>query len=409
MAVIMPIILARTDLLAAPLKICWVKRFRMSFRRMRQRLFFPHCRKPRKKAFPPANNWNWSFPQGTFWFELSVSRKPVDPGLEPRFIVLARDITERKASEQRIMNLAHYDSLTGLPNRALLADRMKVAIKRAARQSSRLAVLFVDLDRFKPINDSLGHDVGDQLLKVVAERMQDSVRSVDTVSRVGGDEFVVLLSEIETAEDAARVAEKLIYTLSQPYDIEEHELLLTASIGICIYPDNGTEPGILLRNADASMYTAKEAGRNRYQFYSEDMTARAIERLSLERDLRGAAERGEMFLVYQPQIELETRRIIGAEVLLRWRHPQQGLISPLRFIPVAEDSGLILTIGEWALRESCGQARHGATGRCWICASRSMFRQSNSARPISCRSSNARLKIRGCRRKSWNWNLPKAW
>jgi diguanylate cyclase (GGDEF)-like protein/PAS domain S-box-containing protein len=295
--------------------------------------------------------------KGKLWFELSVSRKQLSAELEPRFIVLARDITERKASEQRIMQLAHYDPLTGLPNRALLADRMKVAIKRAERRSGRLAVLFVDLDRFKPINDSLGHDIGDHLLKAVAERMEASVRSVDTVSRVGGDEFVVLLSEIETAEDAARVAEKLIFGLSQPYLVEEHELLLTASIGICIYPDNGKESNILLRNADASMYTAKEAGRNRYRFYSSDMTVRAIERLGLEHDLRGAAERGEMFLVFQPQIELATERIIGAEVLLRWKHPARGLISPIRFIPVAEDSGLILAIGEWVLRESCRQAR----------------------------------------------------
>jgi diguanylate cyclase (GGDEF)-like protein/PAS domain S-box-containing protein len=295
--------------------------------------------------------------KGRLWFELSVSRKQLSAELEPRFIVLARDITERKASEQRIMQLAHYDPLTALPNRALLADRMKVAIKRAERRSGRLAVLFVDLDRFKPINDSLGHDIGDHLLKAVAERMQASVRSVDTVSRVGGDEFVVLLSEIETTEDAARVAEKLISGLSQPYLIEEHELLLTASIGICIYPDNGKESNILLRNADASMYTAKEAGRNRYQFYSPDMTVRAIERLSLEHDLRGAAERGEIFLVYQPQIELATERIIGAEVLMRWQHPMRGLISPIRFIPVAEDTGLILAMGEWALRESCRQAR----------------------------------------------------
>ncbi|WP_231623523.1 bifunctional diguanylate cyclase/phosphodiesterase [Nitrosospira briensis] len=295
--------------------------------------------------------------KGKLWFELSVSRKQLSAELEPRFIVLARDITERKASEQRIMQLAHYDPLTALPNRVLLADRMKVAIKRAERRSGRLAVLFVDLDRFKPINDSLGHDIGDHLLKAVAERMQASVRSVDTVSRVGGDEFVVLLSEIETAEDAARVAQKLISGLSQPYLIEAHELLLTASIGICIYPDNGKESNMLLRNADASMYTAKEAGRNRYQFYSHDMTARAIERLSLEHDLRGAAERGELFLVYQPQIELATERIIGAEVLMRWQHPTRGLVSPIRFIPVAEDSGLILAIGEWALRESCRQAR----------------------------------------------------
>ncbi len=296
-------------------------------------------------------------PQGTFWYELSVSRKEADPRLAPRFIVIARDITERKAAERRILNLAHYDALTGLPNRALLADRMKVAIKRAARVLGRIAVLFVDLDRFKPINDSLGHEVGDRLLQEVAERMQAAIRSVDTVSRVGGDEFVVLLGEIETAEDAARVAEKLIFTLSRPYHIEEHELSLTASIGICIYPDNGSEPGILIRNADASMYTAKQSGRNRYQFYSEDMTARALERLSLERDLRGAVERGEMFLVYQPQIELETGRVIGAEVLLRWRHATQGLISPQRFIPVAEDSGMILGIGEWALHQACQQAR----------------------------------------------------
>lgn len=292
-----------------------------------------------------------------WWYELSVSRKHADPATGPRFIVLARDITERKASEQRILHLAHYDSLTGLPNRALLADRMRVAINRAARQAKRLAVLFVDLDRFKAINDSLGHDIGDHLLKAVAERMQTSIRSVDTVSRVGGDEFVVLLNEIETAEDAARVAQKIIDGLSQPYQIEKHELLLTGSVGICIYPDNGTEPSILLRNADAAMYTAKEAGCNRYHFYSEDMTARAVERLSLEHDLRGAVERNEMFLVYQPQIELATGRIIGVEVLMRWRHPRRGLIPPVRFIPVAEDTGLILSIGEWGLRESCKQAR----------------------------------------------------
>jgi diguanylate cyclase (GGDEF)-like protein/PAS domain S-box-containing protein len=310
-----------------------------------------------EKGLSSGKQLELELPQGKLWFELSVSRKHVDPGLDPRFIILARDVTERKASEQRILNLAHYDSLTGLPNRALLADRMRVAIKRAARQSLRLAVLFVDLDRFKPINDSLGHDIGDRLLKGVAGRMQALVRSVDTVSRVGGDEFVVLLSEIEMAEDAARIAEKLIRGLSQPYTIENHELLITASVGICIYPDNGTQPNVLLRNADASMYSAKEAGRNRYQFYSDDMTARAIERLSLEHDLRGAAQRGEIFMVYQPQIELATRRIIGAEVLMRWRHPVHGLISPARFIPIAEDSGLILVIGEWILSEACRQVR----------------------------------------------------
>lgn len=348
---------ARTDLPAAPVGDLLGKRISDILPSGAVGIILSALREAGEKGLSAGKQLELQGPQGKLWYELSVSRKHVDPGLGPRFIVLARDITERKASEQRILNLAHYDSLTGLPNRALLADRMRVAIQRAARQSARLAVLFVDLDRFKPINDSLGHDIGDQLLKAVAERMLVSVRSVDTVSRVGGDEFVVLLGEIETTEDAARVAEKLISALSQAYEIEGHELLVTASVGICIYPDNGTQPNVLLRNADASMYSAKEAGRNRYQFYSDDMTARAIERLSLEHDLRGAAQRGEIFMVYQPQIELATRRIVGAEVLMRWRHPAHGLISPARFIPIAEDSGQILLIGEWILVEACRQAR----------------------------------------------------
>jgi diguanylate cyclase (GGDEF)-like protein/PAS domain S-box-containing protein len=271
---------------------------------------------------------------------------------------IARDITQRKESQERIQYLAHYDSLTGLPNRTLLADRMKIAIGNAARYSKRLALLFVDLDRFKLVNDSLGHEIGDELLKVAAERMQSTIRHIDTISRLGGDEFIVLLSQIAAAEDAARVAEKLIAAVSEPYRIEEHELLLTASVGISIYPDSGAEANSLLRNADASMYSAKESGRNQYRFYSEDLTSRVTERLSLERDLRGAIERDEIFVVYQPQIELATRRVIGAEALMRWRHPGRGLVLPASFIPVAEDSGLILPLGEHILRESCVQARH---------------------------------------------------
>jgi diguanylate cyclase (GGDEF)-like protein/PAS domain S-box-containing protein len=348
---------ARTDLPAVPVEKMLGKKISDVLPDMAVEIIFSALREAREKGLSAGKQLELDLAQGKLWFELSVSRKHAGLGMEPRFIVLARDITERKAAEQRIMNLAHYDALTGLPNRVLLADRMKVAIQHAARQSRRLAVLFVDLDRFKPINDSLGHDIGDKLLKAVAVRMQASVRVVDTVSRVGGDEFVVLLSEVDIPDDAARVAEKLISGLSQPYRIDEHELLLTASIGICIYPDNGSQPSILLRNADASMYSAKQGGRNRYQFYSDDMTLRAIERLGLEHDLRGAVERGEVFLVYQPQIELTTSRIIGMEVLMRWRHPTRGLISPVRFIPVAEDSGIILSLGEWALRESCRQAR----------------------------------------------------
>jgi diguanylate cyclase (GGDEF)-like protein/PAS domain S-box-containing protein len=348
---------ARTDLPAVPVEDLLGKKISDILPSAAVDIIVSALLEAREKGLSSGKQLELEFAQSKLWFELSVSRKHVDPGHDSRFIVLARDVTERKASEQRILNLAHYDSLTGLPNRALLADRMRVAIKRAERQSTRLAVLFVDLDRFKPINDSLGHDIGDQLLKAAAQRMRTSVRSVDTVSRVGGDEFVVLLSEIETTEDAARVADKLIMGLSQPYGIEGHELQVTASIGICIYPDNGTQPNVLLRNADASMYSAKETGRNRYQFYSDDMTARAVERLSLERDLRGAAQRGEIFMVYQPQIDLATKRIIGAEVLMRWRHPTQGLIAPAHFIPIAEDSGLILVIGEWILVEACRQAQ----------------------------------------------------
>ena len=244
---------------------------------------------------------------------------------------IARDITQRKESQERIQYLAHYDSLTGLPNRTLLADRMKIAIGNAARYSKRLALLFVDLDRFKLVNDSLGHEIGDKLLKVAAERMQSTIRHIDTISRLGGDEFIVLLSQIVAAEDAARVAEKLIAAVSQPYRIEEHELLLTASVGISIYPDSGTEANSLLRNADASMYSAKEAGRNRYRFYSEDLTSRVTERLSLERDLRRAIERDEIFVVYQPQIELRNppcyRR--GSAYALAASRPRAGFTRKL--------------------------------------------------------------------------------
>ena len=295
---------------------------------------------------------------------------------------IARDITQRKESQERIEYLAHYDSLTGLPNRALFTDRMKIAIENASRYSFRLALLFVDLDRFKLINDSLGHGIGDKLLKVVAERMQSTVRQTDTASRLGGDEFVVLLGRIHTATDAARVAEKLIAVLSQPYQIEQHELLLTASIGISIYPDSGKDASSLIRNADVSMYSAKGQGRNRYQFYSEDLVSTSVERLSLEYDLRSALARDEIFPVYQPQLELATGRVVGVEALMRWKHPGRGLVSPASFIPVAEDSGLILSLGEHILRKSCLQARQwheqqGFEGTIAVNVSAVQFRQND--------------------------------
>lgn len=315
--------------------------------------------------------------------DVSVTISPVkdDTGRIIGASKIARDITQRKESLERIAYLAHYDSLTGLPNRALLADRMKIAIGHAARRHERLALLFLDIDRFKLVNDSLGHEIGDKVLKIVAARMQSTVRHTDTVSRMGGDEFIVLLSEIGAPADVARIAEKITAAVCQPCNIEEHELILTTSIGISIYPDHGKDASTLLRNADASMYAAKEAGRNRYEFYSEGSTFRAAERLGLEHDLRRAIELDEIFLVYQPQIEIATGRVVGAEAFVRWRHLKRGLVAPSSFIPVAEETGLILPLGQLVLEKSCLQAREWQSHRLDICLainiSAVQFRQEN--------------------------------
>jgi diguanylate cyclase (GGDEF)-like protein/PAS domain S-box-containing protein len=272
-------------------------------------------------------------------------------------VIVFHDVSVAKAMTIKMSELAHNDFLTGLPNRVHLHDRVAQAISAAHRHNSKVAVLFLDLDHFKHINDSLGHSMGDLLLQSVAKRLVRCVRDSDTISRLGGDEFVVLLSEIAHSRNAALCAQKLLTMLKAPNFIGHHGLEISASIGISIYPEDGTDPETLIRTADTAMYQAKQSGRNNYRFFEQEMNARAVERQSIEEDLRGALERKEFLLEYQPKIDLRTGAITGAEALIRWMHPQRGLVHPLMFVPVAEDSGLILPIGIWARRQACRQAR----------------------------------------------------
>ncbi len=266
---------------------------------------------------------------------------------------LEEEVVERKVAEQRARHLADHDALTGLPNRRLLEDRLTQALALSYRNRKQTAVMFVDLDRFKTINDSLGHSVGDVMLKEVAARLVKQLREVDTICRTGGDEFVVVLPEIKRSDDAASVAQKLIENLSQPVRVEERELTVTPSIGISVFPDDGRDAETLIRNADAAMYHAKEMGRATYQFFTEEMTLTASRRLSLENDLRRALARDELRVHYQPIVDAKSGKVAGHEALVRWQHPDRGLVYPADFIQVAEDTGLILKIGEWVLREAC--------------------------------------------------------
>jgi diguanylate cyclase (GGDEF)-like protein len=262
-----------------------------------------------------------------------------------------------QAAKIDLDHLAHHDVLTELPNRILFQDRLNQAIESARRQGRQLAVMFMDLDQFKHINDSLGHAIGDQLLQSVAQRLVGCVRHSDTISRQGGDEFVVLLSHIEHAEDTALSAQKMLAALALPHHIDGHDLHISVSIGISIYPDDGQNAEILIKSADTAMYYAKDNGRNNYKFFEQDMNARAVLRQSTEASLRLALERREFVLYYQPKINLHSGTIVGVEALIRWQHPERGLLSPAQFVPIAEDCGLILPIGRWVLREACLQAR----------------------------------------------------
>src|SRR5450631_419603 len=272
-------------------------------------------------------------------------------------VMVFHDVTQARAMAQKMSHLAQYDYLTDLPNRLLLNDRLTQAVSAAHRQQQHLAVLFVDVDRFKHVNDSLGHLIGDQLLLALAHRLVASVRSSDTISRQGGDEFVVLLSSITQAADAALSAQKLLSAASMPYRVEEHDLQITVSVGIGIYPDDGADAETLVKNADIAMLSAKDNGRNNYQFFKPAMNEHALERQSIEGNLRHALDRGEFMLHYQPKMDLEAQTLTGAEALIRWRQPERGIVFPKDFIPIAEQCGYIVPIGRWVLREACRQRR----------------------------------------------------
>lgn len=272
-----------------------------------------------------------------------------------QFIGIMRDISERKAAEAKIIHLAHYDALTDLPNRGLVQDRIQQAIASARRSGAQFAVMFIDLDKFKSINDTLGHDVGDRLLQMVAHRLTGALRAGDTVGRQGGDEFIVLLASLSAAEDSALVAKKILGVLSAPFTINGQDLRSDGSIGIAVYPQDGDDVETLLKNSDTAMYHAKEAGRGNYQFFAQAMNATAAERSLLEGDLRQAIDRSELVLHFQPLVKIADGSIVATEALVRWNHPRLGLVGPGRFIPVAEDSGLIVPLGEWVLRRACAQ------------------------------------------------------
>jgi diguanylate cyclase (GGDEF)-like protein/PAS domain S-box-containing protein len=270
-------------------------------------------------------------------------------------VIVFHDVTHVRAMSQRMSYLAHHDYLTDLPNRLLLDDRLAQAMTAARRQQQRLAVLFVDVDRFKHINDSLGHAIGDELLLSVARRLVACVRDSDTVSRQGGDEFVILLTTIARAEDAALSAVKILTALGLPHRVKGHDIQITGSVGIGVYPDDGNDAETLVKSADIAMLNAKESGRNNYQFFTPDMNEHALERQSMEGGLRCALGQREFLLHYQPKMDLETEMITGTEALIRWRQPGRGMVLPEKFIPIAEQCGYIVPIGRWVLREACRQ------------------------------------------------------
>lgn len=292
-----------------------------------------------------------------FYEEKTITPIRNDANKVTHFVSTGKDVSERVLGQEKINYLAHHDILTGLPNRAQFRTRLQEALARTRRNEKLLALLFLDLDNFKRINDSLGHDIGDALLKDTAERLRNSIRETDSVSRLGGDEFTVILENINHVNNVIAIAQKLVHALSQPFTVGVHTLHVSVSIGITLYPLDDSEADLLIKNADMAMYHAKELGRNGFQFYSADLSKRVVEHMRLEGELRRALEREEFVLYYQPIVDLRSGLVKSAEVLLRWQHPERGLVPPGEFIPVLEESGLIMPVTEWVLNKSIEQIR----------------------------------------------------
>jgi diguanylate cyclase (GGDEF)-like protein/PAS domain S-box-containing protein len=331
------------------------------------------------------------------WVVINAVRNSGD--VVSHYIAVFSDISQRKYDEERIGYLAHYDPLTDLPNRVLFQDQLARLLAACQRQEKLAAVLLLDLDRFKNVNESLGHMFGDQLLQQVAQRLQAVVRDVDVVARLGGDEYVVVLSELGEAQGAALVAQKILGEFSIPFAMAGQEISITASIGVSLYPDDGDNPDVLLKNAESAMYGAKQSGRNSYRFYTQSMNASVLSLLRMENAMHHALERGEFLLHYQPQVDLFNGRVIGMEALIRWQHPERGMIPPMEFIPLAEESGFIIPIGEWVLKEACRQAKRwhdaGFGGLCVaVNLSAVQFKQSNLKDVIQGAANEAGLDLR---------------